>query len=160
MREVGETVLDVRGLTKVYGQVEVVASLSFGVNSGEVVALVGANGAGKTTTLRCVVGVETPDAGAVLLDGQPYDESSPQIRRSVCSLLDDWAFFSHLTVREHLTLHAHVHSQPSSVVDDALGALGIMEVADRLPGTLSSGQTRRFALGQALGAPVGSAGAG
>jgi ABC-type multidrug transport system ATPase subunit len=148
-------VLHVQGLTKAFGGVPVVDGLSFSVRPGEIVALVGANGAGKTTALRCIVGADTPDGGDVVLLGAPYDESDAEVRRRVCSLLDDFAWLPDLTVSEHLHLYARAfgRADPTDVVEAAMSELGVSDLADRLPGTLSSGQTRRFALAQALVRP-------
>lgn len=148
-------ILSVRGLTKSYAGVPVIDELDVVVAPGQVVALVGANGSGKTTALRCVVGAEWPDAGTVLLHGSSFDESDPNTRREVCSLLDDWAWFPDLTVREHLDLFARAHATPDAevVVHRALETLGLDGLGDRLPGTLSSGQVRRFGLAQALVRP-------
>ncbi|HEX5510575.1 MAG TPA: ATP-binding cassette domain-containing protein [Actinomycetales bacterium] len=148
-------ILSVRGLAKAYAGVPVIDEMDVVVAVGQVVALAGANGTGKTTTLRCVVGSESPDAGEVLLHGRPFDESDPATRREMCSLLDDWAWFPDLTVHEHLSLFARAHATPDAVlvVDQALETLGLDGLGDRLPGTLSSGQMRRFALAQALVRP-------
>lgn len=142
-----------QGLSKAFGGVEVVDGLDLRVETGEVVALVGANGAGKTTTLRCVVGIEEPDAGQVLFDGEPLDQRRVGVRRRVCALLDDLAWFPETTVAEHLMLYARAFGEDAGVVVEALEALGIDHVGDRMPGTLSSGQTQRFRLAQALVRP-------
>ena len=138
MRRIGDTspILSVRGLAKAYAGMPVIDELNVVVAAGQVVALVGANGAGTTTALRCVVGSESPDAGEVLLHGAPFDESDPGTRREVCSLLDDWAWFPDLTVREHLGLFARAHGTPDAeaVVDQALETLGLDGLGDRLPG--------------------------
>jgi ABC-type multidrug transport system ATPase subunit len=151
----GGSILSVRGLAKAYAGVPVFDGIDVVVGAGEIVALVGANGAGKTTALRCVVGAESPDAGEVLLHGAPLDETDPDTRRQVCSLLDDWAWFPDMTVREHLNLFARAHGTPNAelVVRRALETLGLGGLGDRLPGTLSSGQMRRFGLAQALVRP-------
>lgn len=140
-------------MSKAFGGVEVIDGLDLRVEAGEVVALVGANGAGKTTTLRCVVGIEASDAGRVLLDGEPLDERRVDVRRRVCALLDDLAWFPETTVAEHLMLYARAFGEDAGVVVEALEALGIDHVGDRMPGTLSSGQTQRFRLAQALVRP-------
>lgn len=131
----------------------VVDDLDLTLERGEIVALVGANGAGKTTTLRTVVGLEAADAGEVTFDGEPFDERRPEVRRRVCSLLDDHAWFPETTVAEHLALYALAFGGDVSAVVDALEVLEIAHVGDRMPGTLSSGQTQRFRLAQALVRP-------
>lgn len=146
-------ILTVKGLSKSYGGVSVVEGLDLEVRPGEVVALVGPNGAGKTTTLRCLIGLEPPDAGEVLLDGDVFDERRSDVRRRVCALLDDHAWFSDTTVAEHLAFYARAFDQEPGVVVDALDALEIGHIGDRMPGTLSSGQMQRFRLAQALVRP-------
>ncbi|MGN6610444.1 MAG: ABC transporter ATP-binding protein [Angustibacter sp.] len=148
-------VLRVHGLCKAFGGVPVVEGLTFTVAPGEIVALVGANGVGKTTALRCVVGADTADSGDVALLGAPYDEADGEVRRRVCSLLDDFAWLPELTVSEHLELYARAFgsADAAGVVEAAMAELDVHHLADRLPGTLSSGQTRRFALAQALVRP-------
>lgn len=145
--------LRVDRLTKSFGGMPAVTDLSFTVGSGEVVALTGRNGSGKTTALRCIVGLERPDAGTIAWHSRFLDERDPDTRRAVCSLLDDWSYFPDLTVREHLDVYATAHEQPDSAVDGALDGLNITALADRLPGALSSGQSRRFALAQCLVRP-------
>ncbi len=148
-------VLDVSGLTKGFGGRSVVDDLAFTVDAGEVVALVGPNGSGKTTVLRCVVGVEPPDRGTVLLAGDPLEETDPRVRHRVCSLLDDVGWFSDVSASEHLDLVARTHDDPDpqDKVDAALELLGIADVADQVPLTLSSGQRRRLGLATTLVRP-------
>ena len=150
------TGLAVRGLRKSYGGRAVLDGLDLDVAPGEVVALVGPNGAGKTTLLRCVVGADAPERGRVVLDGADLDERRPAVRRAVAAVLDDLDFFPDLTVAEHLDLlgRAHGTPEPERATDDALTELGLVEVADQLPGTLSSGQRRRLALATTVVRPA------
>ena len=94
----------VRGLSKSFGGRAVLTRVDLDVFEGEVVALFGPNGVGKTTLLRCVVGAETPDSGEVLLDGAPLDDTNLATRARLAAILDDLAFFSDVTVWEHLDL--------------------------------------------------------
>lgn len=146
------SVLEVRALGKAFGGRTIVEDLSFSVDAGEAVALVGANGSGKTTVLRCIVGADAADHGDVLLAGRPFDDTDPDVRRAVCSVLDDMGWFSDVTAAEHLDLLARVHGDldPLDRVDEALDSLGISHVADQVPLTLSSGQRRRLALATSM----------
>jgi ABC-type multidrug transport system ATPase subunit len=139
---------EVRGLRKAYGGIAVVEELSFSVSAGQAVALVGGNGSGKTTTLKCVTGAEPYDAGQVLLQGRPVRETEVGLRRAMCTVLDDFAWFSEATTWEHLDLMARAHgsADPSRQAHEALTAVGLTEVADLVPLALSSGQRRRLAL--------------
>ncbi len=129
--------------------------VSFHADPGEVVALLGSNGAGKTTLLRCIVGAEDLDEGTVTLDGEPMRDTDPGIRRRVAAVLDDMAYFTDVTVWEHLDLLARAHGNDTDedIVDDALAALALTHVGDQVPDTLSSGQRRRLGLATTLVRP-------
>ncbi|WP_110180766.1 ABC transporter ATP-binding protein [Nocardioides solisilvae] len=147
--------LTVRGLEKEFGGRRVLDGFDLVVEPGEVVALVGPNGAGKTTLMRCVVGIEEPDGGEVLLDDRPLDTREADVRGDVLALLDDTAWFPDLTVLEHLDLLARADSvvDPGAVARDALAEVGLTRIADQVPGTLSSGQKQRLSLAVALVRP-------
>lgn len=129
-----------------YGGIPVFAGLSFTVDLGDAVAVLGSNGSGKSTLLRCLVGAETLDTGSVLFRGAVLDESSALVRSSVASLLDDADYFPDVSVVEHLRLLAWLHGTPEREVQDVLSSLGLDEVRDQLPPTLSSGQRHRLGL--------------
>jgi ABC-2 type transport system ATP-binding protein len=129
-----------------YGGIPVFAGLSFTVDPGDAVAVLGSNGSGKSTLLRCLVGAETLDTGSVLFRGAVLDESSALVRSSVASLLDDADYFPDVSVVEHLRLLAWLHGTPEREVQDVLSSLGLDEVRDQLPPTLSSGQRHRLGL--------------
>jgi ABC-type multidrug transport system ATPase subunit len=147
--------LRVRGLTKKYGDVEVLGGIDFDVRSGRAVALRGRNGSGKSTLLRCVTGIDPPTSGTVELDGQPVDERSVRIRRDLAMVLDDLDFFPDLSVVEHLDLFARAHgvAEAEGLVDDVLNEVRLIPQSAQLPDTLSSGQKRRLALASAFVRP-------
>jgi ABC-2 type transport system ATP-binding protein len=124
----------------------VLNAVDFSVAAGSSVVVVGPNGAGKTTLLRCVVGAERPNAGEVLLDGRPMDETDPAVRAAVAAALDDVDFFPDLSVMEHLELLAFAHGAGGAVVPEVVAELGLGAARDQLPATLSTGQRRRLAL--------------
>jgi len=147
--------LRVRGLTRKFGDVEVLSGVSFDVKAGQAVALRGRNGAGKSTLLRCVTGVDEPTAGTVELDGLPVDERSVTIRRDLAIVLDDMDFFPDLSVAEHLDLFARAHgvTDVEQLVDAVLEEVRLTPQWAQLPDTLSSGQRRRLALASAFVRP-------
>jgi ABC-type multidrug transport system ATPase subunit len=140
--------LTVRDLVRGFGGTPVLDRLSFALDAGEAGAVVGPNGSGKSTLLRCVVGADVPDWGAVSLAGLPVDETSPAVRAMIAVAMDDVDFFPDLSVIEHLDLYAWSHGAdtPEDLVDTVLSDLGLTEVADQLPVTLSTGQRQRLAL--------------
>jgi ABC-2 type transport system ATP-binding protein len=147
--------LRVRGLTKKFGDIEVLAGVDLTVTSGKALALRGRNGAGKSTLLRCITGVDEPTTGTVELDGEVVDERSVAVRRDLAIVLDDMDFFPDLSVIEHLDLFARAHGvvDPEGLVDAVLEEVRLISQAAQLPGTLSSGQKRRLALASAFVRP-------
>jgi ABC-2 type transport system ATP-binding protein len=140
--------LEVIGVTRTFGSLVILDSVSLSLNAGEAAAVVGPNGSGKTTLLRCVVGADEPDGGQILLDGDELEETSPVVRAAVASALDDVAFFPDLSVLEHLLLYSWAHGaqSPDALVETVLDELELNHASDQLPATLSSGQQRRLAL--------------
>jgi ABC-2 type transport system ATP-binding protein len=147
--------LRVRGLTRRFGDVDVVKGLDLDLKAGAAVALVGRNGAGKSTVLRCVSAADVPTAGTVELDGVKVDERSPLTRRDMAVVMDDMDFFPDLSVVEHLDLFARAHAVPDAeaVVDAVLHEVRLVPQSGQLPGTLSSGQRPRLALASAFVRP-------
>ena len=147
--------LNVRGLTRRFGNVDVVAGLDLDVAAGAALVLVGRNGAGKSTVLRCITAADRPTKGTVELDGAPVDERSPQVRRDMAVVMDDMDFFPDLSVVEHLDLFARAHGvpDPEAIVDEVLAEVKLVPQSAQLPGTLSSGQRRRLALASAFVRP-------
>ena len=138
--------LTVQGLTRRFGALLVLDNISFSIAPGHAAVVLGANGAGKTTLLRCVVGAERPDAGTVLLEDRPFEESDASVRARVAVALDDVDVFPDLSVAEHLDLLAFAHGSDPRIVGDVLVELGLDAARDQLPATLSTGQRRRLAL--------------
>lgn len=104
--------LEVRGLTKHYGDLAAVTDLSFRVGPGEVVGLVGPNGAGKTTTLRSVVGIIRPTAGTIVVAGHDLERDPLGAKAALAFMPDEPQLFEHLTVEEHLRLVGRIYGVP------------------------------------------------
>jgi ABC-2 type transport system ATP-binding protein len=147
--------LRVRGLTRRFGDVDVVKGLDLDIKKGTALALLGRNGAGKSTVLRCITAADRPTSGTVELNGVKVDERSPQIRRDMAVVMDDLDFFPDLSVVEHLDLFARAHDVPDAeeVVNAVLAEVRLVPQSAQLPGTLSSGQRRRLALASAFVRP-------
>jgi ABC-type multidrug transport system ATPase subunit len=155
MSSAAPPLLRVRGLTRRFGTVDVVAGLDLDVASGTALVLVGRNGAGKSTVLRCITAADRPTKGTVELNGRAIDERSPEVRRDMAVVMDDMDFFPDLSVVEHLDLFARAHGvpDPEAVVDEVLAEVKLVPQSAQLPGTLSSGQRRRLALASAFVRP-------
>jgi len=93
--------VELRGVTKRYGEVAAVDALSLGIRRGEFLSLLGPSGCGKTTTLRLIAGFEHPDEGSLLLGGEDVS-SRPPYKRDVNTVFQSYALFPHLTVLENV----------------------------------------------------------
>ncbi|MFF0739478.1 ATP-binding cassette domain-containing protein [Streptomyces sp. NPDC004111] len=148
--------LDLRDVSRSYGDRVVLDTVSLSVAPGECVALVGENGSGKSTLLRMAAGRETPTSGTVLFDGDPFDEDSATARVRIATVMDAGAFYPDLTVREHLMLIALGHGLADGAdpaVDEVLAHHRLSGHADVLPSALSSGQTQALLLAAAFVRP-------
>ncbi|WP_449243161.1 ATP-binding cassette domain-containing protein [Desulfovibrio sp.] len=119
--------------------------------AGRLLAVVGPSGAGKTRLLRCLAGLEQPDEGRILVDGECWLDTAarrrlPPQRRSAGLLFQEYGLFPHMTVRENVAFAAH----PACDVDGLLATFGIAELRARKPAALSGGERQRAALCQAI----------
>jgi ABC-2 type transport system ATP-binding protein len=143
------SVIEVRGLTKRFGQVLAVDRLSFTVEAGEVVGFLGPNGAGKTTTLRMLLGLVRPDEGTATINGSAYADLAEPLHQ-VGAVLEASGFHPGRTARNHLRVQALAGQADPSRVDDVLELTGLREAADRRIGGFSLGMRQRLGLATAL----------
>jgi sulfate transport system ATP-binding protein len=149
--------IEIRNVSKVFGSFAALDNVSFNVPSGELVALLGPSGGGKTTLLRIIAGLEAPDTGTVLLEGEDATDRSARDRR-VGFVFQHYALFRHMTVFENVAFGLRVRprrTRPSEEViakkvGDLLGLVQLDYMSDRLPSQLSGGQRQRVALARAL----------
>ena len=142
-------VIEVRELTKRFGDVLAVNSLSFDVPAGTVVGFLGPNGAGKTTTLRMLLGLVTPTAGTATINGQRYADLA-QPSHVVGALLESSSFHPGRSARDHLRLAALAGGSDASRVDVVLDLVELAFDADRRVGGYSLGMRQRLGLATAL----------
>ena len=140
--------IEVAGLTKLYGEFPAVTDLSFSVRAGEVIGLVGPNGAGKTTTLRCLSGIIPPTRGAVRICGCDMGRDPIEAKRRLAFFSDEPRLFEYLTVAQHLTFTARIYNVANyrATARDLLEELEIADKADKLPGELSRGMKQKLAI--------------
>jgi branched-chain amino acid transport system ATP-binding protein len=147
--------LEVTGLHVAYGGIQAVRSITFHVNEGETVALIGANGAGKTTTLKAIsrmVGA----SGDVHFCGEKIIGISPHeiIRKGIALVPEGRGVFPRLSVLENLRMGAFVRDDKAGIADDIERMYAyfprLKERADQLAGTLSGGEQQMLAIGRAL----------
>jgi sulfate transport system ATP-binding protein len=149
--------IEVRGVTRKFGDFAALSDVSLTVPSGELVALLGPSGSGKTTLLRIIAGLETCDAGSVLFNGEEATHRDVRDRR-VGFVFQHYALFRHMTVFDNVAFGLTV--RPRSVrpgkavirarVRELLHLVQLESVGDRYPAQLSGGQRQRIALARAL----------
>ena len=149
----GTGALAVEGLTKAFAGVTVLDGVGLAVPAGRVVALLGPSGCGKTTLLRCIAGLERPDAGEVRLDGRPLCAPGgfvPPERRRIGMVFQDGALFPHLSVAANVGYGLPRAERHSGRVEAALALVDLAGFGARSPASLSGGQAQRVALARAL----------
>lgn len=139
-------------------------SLDLDIVDGEFLVLLGPSGCGKTTTLRCLAGLEEPDEGRILLDGEPVFDAAaglnlPPDRRSIGMVFQSYALWPHLSVRRNIEYPLRSRKLKQGLADgwadDVADLVDCTELMDRLPGQLSGGQQQRIALARGLVARPG-----
>jgi sulfate transport system ATP-binding protein len=149
--------IEVKNLVKRFGQTTVCDKLNLSIPSGELVALLGPSGSGKTSLLRIIAGLENPDSGSVLFNGE--DATHVAVReRQVGFVFQHYALFGHMSIFENVAFGLRVRpkeTRPSEAqikakVTELLKLVQLDWIADRYPHQLSGGQRQRIALARAL----------
>ncbi len=149
--------IEIRNVSKAFGNFHALRDVSLDINSGELVALLGPSGCGKTTLLRIIAGLETADSGSILFSGE--DTTDVHVReRNVGFVFQHYALFRHMSVFDNVAFGLRMKpraSRPSESkikekVHDLLGLVQLDWLADRYPAQLSGGQRQRIALARAL----------
>ena len=141
--------IDVRGLTKRYGDTLAVDRLSFQVPRGQVTGLLGPNGSGKSTAMRLMLGLASPTAGEASIDGQHYHDLARPLRR-VGAMLDATAVYPGRTASSHLRWIARTNRIPGERVTAVLHQAGLVNAANRRIGGFSLGMLQRLGIAAAL----------
>lgn len=145
--------LEIEGLSKRFGTTEAVADMRLTVPQGSLTVLLGPAGAGKTTTLRLVAGLDSPDAGRIVMRGRDVGSLQPK-DRDVAMIFDNLALYPNRTGFENIASPLTIRGTPRDVVETEVKAMAatlrIPHVLYRLPRTMSGGERQRVALGRAL----------
>jgi len=140
--------IQVEGLTKLYGEFIAVNELTFSVQLGRVLGLVGPNGAGKTTTLRCLSGIIPPTRGTINICGHDLARDPIAAKRQLALFTDEPRLFDYLTVQQHLAFTARIYQVPDYEIlgNQLLEELEIADKKNALPGELSRGMKQKLAI--------------
>jgi len=148
--------LEIKNLQVFYGVIQAIKGVSFKVNEGEIIALIGANGAGKTTILRTITGLITAKQGEILYDGVDLQKIHPHkiVSMGLAHVPEGRRVFSQLTVYENLLMGAYTR-QDKTEIEDTLQQVfkrfpRLNERKNQMAGTLSGGEQQMLAMGRAL----------
>lgn len=151
------------GITKKFGETEVLKGIDLYVTPGEVIAVIGPSGSGKSTMLRCLIGLEKISAGSIYIDGRPFVKNGTYVRekqeKEICRrmgmVFQQFNLFSHMSVRKNLIMPpvlAKLYSKEEAIekAKYLLDRVGLSDKLDALPMSLSGGQKQRVAIARAM----------
>tara|TARA_R110002012_G_scaffold179469_3_gene345098 strand:+ start:32 stop:778 length:747 start_codon:yes stop_codon:yes gene_type:complete len=157
MREISsEVVLDVQNMSKNFGGLKAVQSVSFQVNKGMILGIIGPNGAGKTTLFNLLNGFQVPSEGQVILNGRDMTRRKPHelCKAGVGRTFQIMRPFTRMSVRDNVRVGSYVHAaseaEAGEIADEALRLVGLSAVADRMAGEMSTKDLRLMELARAL----------
>jgi phospholipid/cholesterol/gamma-HCH transport system ATP-binding protein len=147
--------VQVRGLRKSFNGQEVLAGLDFDVRPGEIFVIMGPSGSGKTVLLKHVVGLEEPDAGEILIEGQSVQSPEVMSKYRMAMVFQSGALLNSLTVAENVGLYLSEHhlktpEEIARIVTEKLDVVGLKDTEDKMPSELSGGMKKRVAIARAL----------
>jgi sulfate transport system ATP-binding protein len=145
--------IEAHGIVKRFGDFTALDGVSVDVPTGSLTALLGPSGSGKSTLLRVIAGLETPDEGKVILEGEDVTRLAPQ-ERGVGFVFQHYAAFKHMTVWENVAFGLKIRRRPKAEVkqrvSELLELVQLARLGDRYPAQLSGGQRQRMGLARAL----------
>lgn len=144
--------IEVKGLTKIYGEQRAVDNISFNINKGEIVGFLGPNGAGKSTTMKMITGYLLPDDGDVNVSGVDVKKDPLQSKKKIGYLPESNALYYDMYVKEYLGFVADVHgiSNKQQAINDVIEQVGLTPEKNKRIGQLSKGYKQRVGIAAAL----------
>ncbi|MFQ6604614.1 MAG: ABC transporter ATP-binding protein [Fidelibacterota bacterium] len=142
--------LQVMDLSKSYGSFRAVDHISFTVRQGDVFGFLGPNGAGKSTTIRMILSLIRPDSGDILINGFSVLRERNKALRHMGALVEEPAFYKHLSARKNLELLARMEGIPFTRIDTVLDNVSLLDRADDKVKAFSHGMKQRLGIAQAL----------
>ena len=156
MKEIKMSLLELKGISKIYGNLKALDNVSFSVEKGEWVAIMGPSGSGKSTMMNIIGCMDKPSLGEVILDGrniaEESDKSLTEIRRDKIGLIfQQFHLVNYLTAVENVMVSQYYHSMPDEKEAlEALERVGLRDRAKHLPSQLSGGEQQRVCIARAL----------
>ncbi len=148
-----DIILELKQIEKSFEGTEVLKGLELDIHRAEFITLLGASGCGKTTTLRIIAGLESPDSGRVILEGQDITNLEPN-KRNVNTVFQNYALFPHMTVEENVAYGLKIKKLPKTEIEkkvaEMLKLVQLEEYGKRRPDQLSGGQRQRIAIARAV----------
>jgi len=147
--------VQVRGLRKSFNGQQVLAGLDFEVHPGEIFVIMGPSGSGKTVLLKHLVGLEEPDEGEILIEGQSVQSPEVMSKYRMAMVFQSGALLNSLTVAENVGLYLSEHrlkppEEIARIVTEKLEVVGLKDTEDKMPSELSGGMKKRVAIARAL----------
>jgi ABC-2 type transport system ATP-binding protein len=146
--------IEIKDLTKVYGNIKAVDNVRYDINEGEVFGLLGPNGCGKTTTILMLLGLITPTSGTAIVNGADIIKDPIGARRSVGLLTDNVGLYENLTAKQNLSFFAELSDLSSDASTKSIGELlqlvGLTDKKDVKVSTMSRGMKQRLGIAQSL----------
>ena len=145
--------VNIRGVTKSYGNTEIIHGIDLDINDGEFVVIVGPSGCGKSTLLRMVAGLETITSGEIEIDGEVVNKLEPK-DRNIAMVFQNYALYPHMSVFDNMAYGLRnrgvAREEIQRKVEEAADTLELNGLLQRKPSQLSGGQRQRVAMGRAI----------
>lgn len=147
--------LAVHGLRKSYDGHEVLKGVNFEVSPGEIFVVMGPSGGGKSVLLKQLIGLEKPDQGEILIDGEPIQSPELTTRYRVAMVFQSCALLANMTVGENIGIYLAEHhlktpAEIAAIVSQKLGLIGLKDAGGKMPDELSGGMRKRVAIARAV----------
>ncbi|MGR7813961.1 ABC transporter ATP-binding protein [Lacinutrix undariae] len=148
------TVIQVEGLTKMYGDFAAVDAITFDVKKGEIFGFLGANGAGKTTAMKMLIGISKPTAGKAQVAGFDVYKQAENIKKNIGYMSQKFALYDDLTVKENITFFGGIYGLSRKLIKEKtailIEELGLEDVSDQLVGALPLGWKQKLSFSVSL----------
>lgn len=145
--------VELNNINKSFGDYKASDNVSFGIEKGKLIGLLGPSGSGKTTILRMIAGLETPDGGDIIIDGERVNDI-PASKRGIGFVFQNYALFRYMTVYENIAFGLRVQKTDKKKIDERvkelISLIGLEGLEKRYPSQLSGGQRQRVAFARAL----------